>query len=93
MKLGDKAIENRINKIKALENEKKNIDDEIEAIKNEIKQEMTNRGVDECRTANFIVRFKEIISNNFDSKKFKADMPELYESYVIVRKSMRFTIV
>ena len=93
MKLGDKAIENRINKIKYLEDEKKNIDAQIEALKNEIKTEMTNRGVDECRTANFVVRFKEIISNNFDSKRFKADMPDLYDTYTTVRKSMRFTIV
>lgn len=93
MKLGDKAIENRINKIKYLEDEKKNLDAQIEALKNEIKAEMTNRGIDECRTPNFVVRFKEIISNNFDSKKFKAEFPEMYENYVVVRKSMRFTIV
>lgn len=91
--LGTVAIENRIEKIREFESQKKRLEEEIEAIRNEIKQEMTNRGVDEISTKKFIIRFKEVVSNNFDSKRFKAEKPDLYEDYTVVRKSMRFTIV
>ena len=90
--MGDIAIENRINRIKELEAQKKELETQINELKNEIKKTMEQRGVDECRTKNFVVRWKEIVSNSFDSKTFKNENPEVYESYIVRGSSKRFTI-
>ena len=90
--MGDIAIENRINKIKELEAQKKELETQINELKAEIKKTMEQRGIDECRTKNYVVRWKEVASNSFDSKMFRTENPDVYESYVVHGSSMRFTI-
>ena len=60
--MGNKAIENRINKLKVLEDQKKAIENEIDKLKAEIKADMERKGVEEIRTDNFIVRFTRVIT-------------------------------
>ena len=90
--MGDRALENRIRKIKDLEAQKKDIDRQISSLKDEIRRDMTARREEEHRTKNFIVRFKEIICNDFDKKRFRAEHPEMYEAYLVPGRSMRLTI-
>ena len=90
--LGERAIENRIKKIKDLEAQKKKIEAEISALKDEIKEDMTEKGVDECQTKNFVVRWKKIVSSSFDSKKFKSENPDIYSLYLVQGSCKRFTI-
>ena len=90
--MGDRALENRIRKIKELEAQKKELDAQICALNEEIKQDMTSKQLEEHRTKNFIIRFKMIFSNSFDSKRFKAENPDLYAKYLVSGSCMRFTI-
>lgn len=91
--LSERQIENRINKIKALEAEIKELEVELDSIKDELKADMRCKDVEEVATPNFTVRYKTIISNRFDSTAFKKAEPKMYEAYVKSSESRRFTIV
>jgi predicted phage-related endonuclease len=90
--MGTKAINNRIEKIMALEEQKKAIDQQIEELKDQIKSDMTDKDVDEIETGSFTVRWKEVISHKLDGKALKAALPEIYNQFCKASASRRFTI-
>jgi len=90
--MGNRALENRINKILELETTIDELKKQADAIKSEIRNQMEAQGADEIHTPNFVIRFKEVISNRFDTKRFKADHEGLYGAYMKPSASMRFTI-
>jgi predicted phage-related endonuclease len=91
--MGNRALENRINRIMALDAQAAELKKQADAIREEIKAEMESQGTNELHTPNFIVRWKEIISSRFDSKTFKTTHPALYEAFATATASKRFTIV
>ena len=91
--MGERAFENRIKKLKELEEQKKGIEDQIDKIKAEVKADMQAKGKDEIEAGNFIVRLKEVISSRFDTKSFAKDHKSLYEAYTRSQSTLRFTIV
>lgn len=70
---------------------KAELDKEIEAKENEIKELMDKTCVTELIGTEHKATYKEVVSNRFDSKAFKADHADMYESYKKPNKSMRFT--
>ena len=44
------------------------------------------------KTKNFILRWKEIVSNRIDSKALKAALPDVYGQFCKASVSRRFTI-
>lgn len=89
----EKQIENRIKKLQALEAQQKELEAQAEALKAEIKNDLEEKGVDELHTANFIIRWKEIISSRLDGKALKAAYPDIYGNFCKASTSRRFTIV
>lgn len=85
-------MDERLTELKELEAMAKQIDSEIEAIKDEIKAELTRREADEVTTIHYTVRWKAVESSRFDSKGFKADNPEEYAKYTKKSVSKRFTV-
>ena len=65
---------------------------ETEAIRYEIKTEMTAQNTEEMTVGKYIVRWTSILSNRFDSTAFKKVMPEVYKAYTKQISSRRFTI-
>lgn len=65
---------------------------EAEALRDEIKQEMLNRGTEELTAGQYIVRWTSVLSQRFDSTAFKKVMPEVYKAYIKQVSSRRFTI-
>ena len=63
-----------------------------EAIKDELKAEMIDRETDQIVTDKFIITWKEIISNRFDTTNFKKQFGDLYKSFTKQTTSRRFTI-
>lgn len=58
----------------------------------EIKARMTASGADEILGNEHHATYKEVVSNRFDSKAFKADgYEDLYKAYQKPSASMRFT--
>ena len=88
----ERMMENRVKKLKALESQIAELQEQANAIKSELKADLEEKGVDELKTKNFIIRWKEIISNRLDGKALKAALPEIYSQYCRTSASRRFTV-
>lgn len=82
----------KIEQLKELEALVREAEKEVEALKDEIKAEMTKQNTEEMSAGRYIVRWKSVTSNRFDSTTFKQEMGELYNRYVKQTESMRFSI-
>lgn len=65
---------------------------EIESLKDCIKREMENRGVEEMEAGQYIARFTTVLSNRFDTTAFKKEHGEMYKMYTKQSTSRRFSI-
>ena len=65
---------------------------EAEAIKDEIKQLMLDRGVEELEAGEHIIRYTTVVSNRFDTTAFKKSYNEIYKAFTKQTMSRRFTI-
>ena len=90
--MGNRALENRVKELKAIEEQQKALTERAEKIKAEIKADMQAKGKDEIKAGNFIVRLKEVITNRFDSKSFAEEHKRLYEAYTKPQSTLRFTV-
>ncbi|WP_395547892.1 MULTISPECIES: hypothetical protein [unclassified Lacrimispora] len=54
--MGERAIENRVKKLKAIEEQIKALELEADKLKVEIKKELEARGAEEMQVGNFLVR-------------------------------------
>ena len=73
----EKIIENRVKKLQAIEAQQKELEAAAEAIRAELKADLEAKGVEELKTKNFLLRWKEIISNRLDGKALKAALCQL----------------
>ena len=89
----ERMIENRVKRLQEIEAQQKELETAAEAIRAELKADMEKKGLDELKTKNFILRWKEIISNRLDSKALKAALPDVYGQFCKASTSRRFTIV
>lgn len=88
----ERMIENRVQKLRALEAEAEAIQEKADAIRAELKADLEEKGVDELQTKSFIIRWKEVISSRLDSKALKAAMPDVYGQFCKASATRRFTI-
>lgn len=88
----ERMIENRVKKLSTLESQIAELQEQAEAIKAELKADLEEKGVQELKTKNFLIRWKEIVSNHLDGKALKEALPEIYSQYCRASASRRFTI-
>lgn len=88
----ERMIENRVKKLSALEEQIAQLQEQADVIKGELKADLEEKGLDELKTKNFLIRWKEIISNRLDGKALKAALPEIYSQYCRPISSRRFTV-
>lgn len=88
----ERMIENRIKKLTELEEQITKLQEQADAIKGELKTEFEEKGIDELKTKNFLIRWKEIVSSHLDSKALKAALPDVYNQFVKQTSSRRFTV-
>ena len=88
----ERMIENRIKKLSALEEQIAQLQEQAEEIKTELKADLEEKGVQELKTKNFLIKWKEIVSNRLDGKSLKAALSEIYSQYCRQTSSMRFTV-
>lgn len=88
----NKQIDNRVKKLKAIEEQQKKLEEQAEQIKTELKAELEAAGESEHNTGNFVVRWVEIVSNRLDSKALKTALPDVFKQYSKESISKRFTI-
>ena len=70
----------------------KEADQMIESLKDELKAYMLAQGIEELEAGQFVMRYKTISSNRFDSTSFKKQYDKLYKEYTKQVISKRFTI-
>lgn len=83
----------KVEQLKELEALIREAEAEAEALKDEIKAEMTKQSKEEISVGRYVVRWTNVVSNRFDSTAFKKEMAELYGRYVKPSHSRRFSIV
>ena len=88
----ERMIENRIKKLSILEEQIAQLQEQADAIKGELKADLEEKGLEELKTKNFLIRWKEIVSSRLDSKALKEALPEIYRQYCRPSKSRRFTV-
>lgn len=88
----NRQLDNRVKKLQDLEAQIKALEEQADAIRDEIKADLTEKGEDEHSTGNFIIRWKEIISKRLDSKALKAALPDVFATYSKESSSRRFTV-
>lgn len=79
----------RYEELKAL---KKAVDDEMDAIESDFKQELDRKGVEVLEIGDKKVRWTQVLSNRFDSTGFKKAFPELYKAWTKAVPSRRFSV-
>lgn len=89
----DAEITSKIEQLKELEALIREAEKEVEALKDELKAEMTKQNTEEMNAGRYVVRWTNVMSNRFDSTTLKRVMPEVYNMYTKQTASRRFSIV
>ena len=87
-----RMIDNRVRKIRTLEQRKARLDEQIERTKGELIAEMARKKTETIETASgSVARYQRILTKRFDGSKLKKDLPAIYEWYLTDSVSHRFT--
>lgn len=86
--LSERQIYNRLRKIATIETQVKALEAQKDALRAEIIGDAQEVMIDNPL---YNLQFRQIVSRRFDSKKFSADYPQLYEEYRKPSTSTRFT--
>ena len=82
----------KVKELKELEVMAKELQDEIDTIKDSIKAEMQEKGTDTLQADIFTIRYKEVKGVRFDTKAFKMAYNDLYNAFSKETVSKRFSI-
>lgn len=85
-------LESKIAKMQEWETLAEEAKAEAEALRDEIKAELTNRNAEEVTTGKYIIRWTSVLSQRFDSTAFKRAMPDVYKAFTKQVSSRRFSI-
>ena len=91
--MSERMLMNRIKKYKDLEVRKAAIEKEMEDLKADLLADMQEKGLEEQRAGNWVIRWTKVITNRLDSKALKAELPELAARFTRQTESRRFSIV
>ena len=86
--LTERQINNRMKKISDLDAEIKRLQALRDSVADEVKEAMTGEVIE---TDAFKVTYKDVTTNRFDSKAFKAEYPDVYKEYCKTSTCKRFT--
>ena len=83
----------KVRELKELKAMAEELAQEITAIEDAIKAELTARNAEEMTVDVYKIRWTKVLSKRFDSSAFKKAMPELHAQFTKQTESRRFTIV
>lgn len=88
----EKEFAAKIRQIKELEQQKKQTEEAISELKDEIRDFMDRNKTTELAVDVFTVHWTESVSERFDSKAFRKDNEKLYSEYLKEITTKRFSI-
>ena len=91
--MSERMLLNRIKKYKDLEAQKTAIEKEMEALETDLLADMQEKGLEEQKAGNWVIRWTKVLTNRLDSKALKAELPELAARFTRQTESRRFSIV
>lgn len=65
---------------------------EAESIKDSLKAELTERGVEELEVGHHILRYTTVLTSRFDTTAFKKDFADIYAEFTKQTTSKRFSV-
>lgn len=90
--MSTKELDARVSTLKALMQEIESMTAEAEAIKDELKAEMIDRGEETLTGTGWKASWKVIESSRIDTKALKAALPDVAARYTITSKTSRFCL-
>jgi len=85
-------LEKTIRELREMELMQKELEAEIEALKDTLKAALNEAHTEEMVIGTSIVRFTTVTTNRFDSTAFKKTYAELYKTFTKQTTSRRFSI-
>lgn len=82
----------KVRELKELKAMAEELAQEITAIEDAIKAELTARNAEEMTVDVYKIRWTKVTSSRFDTTSFKKAMPELYVQFTKTSESRRFSI-
>lgn len=82
----------KIEELQEMEAFMEDVKAEVESIRDSIKAEMLDQGIEELEVGTYIVRWTSVLSNRFDTTSFKKVYGDLYKSFTKQVSSKRFCI-
>lgn len=89
----EQRIISKIEQLQELEELMAEAKAEAEKLKDEIKAEMYKRNTEEMKVGRYIVRWTDVLKNQFDTTTFKKLFPDVYQQFTKQVSSRRFSIV
>lgn len=91
--MNKQELVSKVRELKELQQMADELQAEITAIQDELKAEMTAQDVTELQVDVFKVRYTPVKSNRFDTTAFKKVYNDLYNQFLKVTETRRFSIV
>ena len=91
--MGIREVETKAKLLKLLKNKQEALQAEIDQLEFDLKADLEHRGVEELHAGPFTVIWKLMHSTRFDSKRCKAENPQLYSMYAISSSYRKFSVV
>ena len=91
--MNKQELTQKVRELKELKTMQDELQAEIIAIEDEIKAEMTEQNVTEMVVDVFKIRWTPVTSNRFDTTAFKKVYTDLYNQFIKVTETKRFSIV
>ena len=83
----------RVKRLKDLKTKEAEIAEQIATIEEEIKAEMTERGVEELSVGGYRIRWQKVFSNRLDTTALKTAVPDIVALFTKPTETRRFTVV
>ena len=85
-------IISKVEELKSLEALVKEAEAEIDSIKDELKQYMNAEELSEMEVGTRMMRYITVVSDKFDTARFKKDHGDMYKDYTRQSTTKRFTV-
>ena len=90
--MSEQNLREAIKSLKEYQRMMEELEQELEAVKDTIKAELTRQGVDELTAGEYKVRWTAVKSSRFDAVAFRKANPELAEQFTKSVESKRFSV-
>lgn len=88
----DMDIESKMERIRTIRDEIRELDAEEEILKTEIMEYMKDSEILNSRNGSKLATWKKVNQTSFDSRRFKQDYPSLYETYLVRKETRAFRL-